>query len=48
MNGIIGKWIRKAENDFKIGKDELSTEEPATDMICFHMEQSVTTDGINP
>jgi HEPN domain-containing protein len=41
MNEIIEKWIRKAENDFKIGKDELNTEEPATDMICFHMEQCV-------
>jgi len=41
MNEIIEKWIRKAENDFKIGKDELNIEEPATDMICFRMEQCV-------
>lgn len=34
-------WIRKAENDFKIGKDEIITEEPATDAICFPMQQCV-------
>jgi len=32
-------WIRKAENDLKIGRDELATAEPATDAICFHMQQ---------
>ncbi|MEM4538515.1 MAG: HEPN domain-containing protein [Thermosphaera sp.] len=32
-------WIRRAESDFKIGKDELATEDPATDATCFHMQQ---------
>lgn len=32
-------WINRAENDLKIGKDELATEEPATDAVCFHMQQ---------
>jgi len=32
-------WIQKAENDLKIGKDEMATSEPVTDMICFHMQQ---------
>jgi len=32
-------WIRRAESDLKIGKDELATEDPATDAICFHMQQ---------
>ena len=41
MEGIVGKWVEKAENDLKIGKDELKTEEPVTDMICFHMQQCV-------
>lgn len=35
----IKKWIQKAENDLKIGKDELLTENPVTDAICFHMQQ---------
>lgn len=32
-------WIRRAENDLKTGRDELATDEPATDTICFHMQQ---------
>lgn len=32
-------WIRRAENDLKTGKDELATEEPATDTVCFHFQQ---------
>ncbi|MCL6542641.1 MAG: HEPN domain-containing protein, partial [Roseiflexus sp.] len=32
-------WIRRAESDLKIGRDELVTEDPATDAICFHMQQ---------
>lgn len=35
----IRNWIHKAENDFKIGKDEMATHEPANDMVCFHMQQ---------
>ena len=38
---LARKWLIKAENDFKIGLDEMQTEEPATDMVCFHMQQSV-------
>ena len=37
----VKNWITKAENDFKIGKDEMQTENPATDGICFHMQQCV-------
>lgn len=37
----IRNWIRRAENDLKIGKDEMATEEPARDMVCFHMQQCV-------
>jgi HEPN domain-containing protein len=36
----IKNWLIKAGNDFKIGSDELNTSNPATDMICFHMQQS--------
>jgi HEPN domain-containing protein len=35
------KWVARAESDLKIGKDELVTAEPATDAICFHMQQCV-------
>ncbi|MGC8928890.1 MAG: HEPN domain-containing protein, partial [Myxococcota bacterium] len=31
----------KAENDLKIGKDEMLTEAPATDAVCFHMQQCI-------
>jgi HEPN domain-containing protein len=34
-------WIRKAENDLKTGIDEMNTVEPATDTVCFHMQQCV-------
>jgi len=37
----VRKWIAKAENDLKIGKDEIFTDEPATDAICFHMQQCI-------
>ena len=32
---------QKAENDLKIGKDEMATQNPVTDMVCFHMQQCV-------
>jgi len=35
----VEKWILKAENDLKTGKDQLMTKEPATDTVCFHMQQ---------
>jgi HEPN domain-containing protein len=35
----VGIWIRRAENDLKTGRDELSTSDPATDTVCFHMQQ---------
>jgi HEPN domain-containing protein len=35
----IRNWIQKAENDLKTGKDEMATPEPATDTVCFHMQQ---------
>jgi hypothetical protein len=33
------QWLLKADHDVKIGKDELATEEPTTDLVCFHMQQ---------
>jgi HEPN domain-containing protein len=38
---LTRNWITKAENDFKTGWDEFQTEKPATDMVCFHMQQCV-------
>lgn len=35
------RWLIKADHDLKIGKGELTTENPATDAICFHMQQCV-------
>ena len=40
-NDIVELWILKAKNDLKTGKDEFITEDPATDTICFHMQQCV-------
>jgi len=37
----VTEWIKKAESDLKTGKDEFMTFEPATDTICFHMQQCV-------
>jgi len=37
----VKNWIIKANNDLKIGKDELITKEPVTDAMCFHMQQCV-------
>jgi len=39
LNDTVGLWIRKAENDLKAGKGELSSENPATDTVCFHAQQ---------
>jgi len=41
MEESIKKWIMKAESDLKIARDELMTEKPANDMICFHCQQAV-------
>lgn len=38
---IVKLWIIKADHDFKAGQGELTTENPATDTICFHMQQCV-------
>lgn len=42
MNEAVVKlWLVKADNDLKTGKDELASENPATDTVCFHMQQCV-------
>lgn len=37
----VKQWIQKAEHDLKIGKSEMQTPDPATDMVCFHMQQCI-------
>jgi HEPN domain-containing protein len=34
----VALWVRRAESDLKIGKDELVSEDPTTDAICFHIQ----------
>lgn len=35
----VRNWILKAEGDLKVGRDEMNTEAPVTDAVCFHMQQ---------
>lgn len=35
----VRAWVRKAESDLKVARDELATLEPATDAVCFHCQQ---------
>ncbi|MFH0948194.1 MAG: HEPN domain-containing protein [Elusimicrobiota bacterium] len=37
----VKNWILRAENDLKVGKDEIVTDCPTYDIICFHMQQCV-------
>lgn len=42
MNGeSVKKWIAKADGDLKVGKNELKSEKPVTEAVCFHMQQCV-------
>jgi HEPN domain-containing protein len=41
LQQLVQNWLRKAENDLKIGQGEMKTSEPTTDMICYHMQQCV-------
>jgi len=38
---LVKNWIKKAENDLKTAKDEIDTQNPATDAVCFHSQQCV-------
>jgi len=41
IDEIIKLWMIKADNNLKTGKDEFVAENPATDTVCFHMQQCV-------
>ena len=36
---LASRWMIKAEHDLKTAKDEIITNEPATDTVCFHAQQ---------
>ena len=38
---LTNRYIIKADNDLKIAKDEIITDKPATDAVCFHAQQCV-------
>ena len=41
LQQLVRNWLIKAGNDLKIGRDEMKTAEPTTDMVCYHMQQCV-------
>jgi len=41
LRQLVDNWLIKAGNDLKIGRDEMKTAEPTTDMVCYHMQQCV-------
>jgi len=41
IKDLANKWIKKAEKDLLSAERELSFEDPITDTICFHCQQSV-------
>ena len=40
-NKILHNWKTKADNDIRIVEQGLKTEEPVTDVLCFHSQQAV-------
>lgn len=38
---ILHNWKTKAGNDIRIVEQGLKTEEPVTDVLCFHSQQAV-------
>jgi HEPN domain-containing protein len=41
IDDIVLNWIKKAESDLKTAKDEIQTENPAEDTICFQGQQCI-------
>lgn len=41
LNERAKRWIKKAEKDIKIAKDEINTQNPTTDLICYHCQQAI-------
>jgi HEPN domain-containing protein len=40
LREYISKWLIKADHDFTIAGKELKSENPVTDGICFHCQQT--------
>lgn len=40
IKDLVGKWIKKADNDLLTAERELSFEDPITQTICFHCQQA--------
>lgn len=38
---LVNLWIIKADHDIKTAKDEINTDDPGTDAVCFHSQQCV-------
>lgn len=38
---IVLRWFKKAENDLKNIENNIRSEDPPTDTICFHAQQAV-------
>ena len=41
IRDLVSKWMKKAEKDLLTAERELSFEDPITDTVCFHCQQSV-------
>ncbi|MBC8521832.1 MAG: HEPN domain-containing protein [Methanomicrobia archaeon] len=41
IKDLVNKWINKAEKDLLTAERELSFEDPITDTVCFHCQQTV-------
>ncbi len=37
---IINGWMKKADRDLEVAERELTIQNPLTDIICFHAQQS--------
>jgi HEPN domain-containing protein len=40
LKAILDLWINKAEHDLKIAIKEIKSEDPLTDIVCFHAQQA--------
>nr|CBH39681.1 conserved hypothetical protein, containing HEPN domain [uncultured archaeon] len=41
IKDLVSKWINKAEKDLLTAEREMSFENPITDTVCFHCQQTV-------
>ncbi len=40
-HSIVNLWFKKAESDFKTIENNLKSNDPPTDAICFHAQQAI-------